>query len=133
MRSEEPVLICRGAARTAWNLLASSIGEEQTMMSVHYPRIIAVIALLLVAASRLVAQQPKATAEAALSADEKQIRQAVIAFAERYNAHKAADVAALFAPDARVVYRDGSEANGREEIKQGFEEVFRESPKAAIS
>jgi len=79
-------------------------------------------------------QQPGAAAEeTALSSEERQIRQAVIAFVEEYNAHKAGDVAALFAEDARMVFRDGAEVNGRDAIKQSFEEHFRESPLAAIS
>jgi uncharacterized protein (TIGR02246 family) len=80
------------------------------------------------------AQQPKvASAERGLSADEQQIRQAVIAFVEQYNAHKADGVAALFAPDARMIFRDGTEVNGRDEIKQSFEEAFSTSPKGAVS
>jgi uncharacterized protein (TIGR02246 family) len=72
-------------------------------------------------------------ATSAVSADEQQIRQAVVAFVELYNAHKAADVAALFAPDARMVYADGTEVNGRDEIKLSFEEAFQSSPKIAVS
>ena len=80
------------------------------------------------------AQQPKAvSAERGLSADEQQIRQAVIAFVEQYNAHKADGVAALFAPDARMIIRDGTDVNGRDEIKQSFEEAFSTSPKGAVS
>src|SRR6185369_8373341 len=69
----------------------------------------------------------------ALSPDEQQIRKAVVAFVELYNAHKAAEVAAFFALDARMVYRDGSEDNGREEIQKSFEEAFQANPKIAIS
>jgi uncharacterized protein (TIGR02246 family) len=67
------------------------------------------------------------------SADELQIQKAVIAFVEHYNDHQADKVAALFAPDARMVFRDGTEVNGTEEIKQSFAEAFSQSPKAAIS
>ena len=74
------------------------------------PRLIAVAALALTAAMSVLAQQPKiSTAAAELSPDEKQIRQAVIDFVQRYNAHKPSEVAALFAPDARMVFRDGTE------------------------
>ncbi len=55
------------------------------------------------------------------------------AFVEQYNAHKADAVAALFAADARMVYANGTEVNGRDEIKQSFEEAFTSSPKIAMS
>jgi uncharacterized protein (TIGR02246 family) len=67
------------------------------------------------------------------SADEQQIQKAITNFVEQYNAHKADAVAALFAPDARMTSRDGSEINGREEIKESLEAVFAESPKIALS
>src|SRR5262245_5347395 len=80
------------------------------------------------------AQQPKAAAPASgVSADEQQIRQSVVAFVEQYNAHKAEGVSALFAPDARMVYADGTEMNGRDEIKQSFEQAFQATPKTAVS
>ena len=63
------------------------------------------------------AQQPGSGSDKP-SPDEQQIRQAVVAFVEKYNAHNAADVAALFAADARMVFADGTEVNGREQIKQ---------------
>src|SRR6476660_7564363 len=81
--------------------------------------------LVAVAVVAVLGQPPQKggqAAGAANSADEQQIRKAVVAFVEQYNAHKAGDVAALFAPDARMVYADGTEVNGREEIKQSFEE-----------
>jgi uncharacterized protein (TIGR02246 family) len=65
--------------------------------------------------------------------DEEQIRDSAVAFVEKYNAHKADEVAALFAPDSRMVFADGSEVNGRDELKQTFEEAFAENPKTAIS
>src|SRR5688572_6955652 len=92
------------------------------------------VVLLLLAAQTAVTQQPKGPATAAArAADEEQIRKAVLDFVELYNAHKAGDVAALFAADARVAYRDGTEDNGREEIKQSFEEAFSANPKIAMS
>ena len=104
------------------------------MQRAYRPLILVVGALALTATMSVLAQQPKeTTADAGLSPDEKQIHQAVVEFVERYNAHKATEVAALFAPDARVVFRDGTEVNGREEITQSFEDAFRDSPKAALS
>jgi uncharacterized protein (TIGR02246 family) len=80
------------------------------------------------------AQAPDAPSpKPVLSADEQQIRQSVEAFVKQYNSHKAGEVAALFAPDARMVLRDDTEINGRDAIKQSFEEAFEESPKGAIS
>jgi len=93
------------------------------------------VVLLLIAAQTIaLTQQPQSpSAEPAVSVDEQQIRQGVVAFVEQYNAHKADAVAALFAADARMVFRDGTEVNGREEITQSFEEAFSENPKTAIS
>src|SRR5262252_4448601 len=60
------------------------------------------------------AQPQKSVAQPGVSADEQQIRQGVVAFVEQYNAHKADAVTALFAADARMVFADGTEVNGRE-------------------
>jgi uncharacterized protein (TIGR02246 family) len=80
------------------------------------------------------AAQPKATATApAPSADEQKIRQGITAFVEQFNAHKADGVAALFAPDARMTFADGTEVNGRDEIKQSFAATFAARPKVAVS
>jgi uncharacterized protein (TIGR02246 family) len=68
-----------------------------------------------------------------ISSDEQQIRQGVIAFVKEYNAHNADAVAALFAADARMVFADGSEVNGRDEIKQAFASEFTDSPKVSCS
>src|SRR5262245_5883515 len=92
-----------------------------------------VVFLLSAAPTVARAQRAPSGGQPAVSPDEQQIRNAAAAFVELYNAHKAGDVAALFAPDARMVYRDGSEDNGREEIKQSFEEAFSANPKIAIS
>jgi uncharacterized protein (TIGR02246 family) len=83
-------------------------------------------------AAAAVAQQPGGSGTN-LGPDEQQIRRAVVAFVEQYNAHKPSELAALFAPDARMVFADGSEVNGGEEIKQSFEEAFEANPKAAVS
>jgi uncharacterized protein (TIGR02246 family) len=91
------------------------------------------IVLLLLGAQTALTQQPKSPATAPATADEEQIRKAVVDFVELYNGHKAAELAALFAADARVVYRDGTEENGREEIKQSFEDAFKAHPKVALS
>jgi uncharacterized protein (TIGR02246 family) len=82
-----------------------------------------------------VAQQPRPAAAPAgtASPDDQPIRQSVVAFVEQYNAHKAAEVAALFAADARMVYADGTELNGREEIQQSFEDAFQANPKISVS
>jgi uncharacterized protein (TIGR02246 family) len=88
---------------------------------------------LLGAQGLTLAQQPPSAADAAVPAEEQAIRQAVIAFVEQYNAHKAAELAGLFTADARMAYADGTEVNGREEIKQSFEEAFAASPKVAVS
>src|SRR6476646_7814779 len=93
-----------------------------------------VVLLILAAATIGLTQQPPRTpAEPGISPDEQQIRQGVIAFVEQYNAHKADAVAALFAPDARMVFANGTEVNGHDEIKQSFEEEFKENPKVAVS
>lgn len=74
-----------------------------------------------------------ATEEQTISADEQQLRNAVVKFVELYNAHKAKDMAALFAPDARMVYRDGTVINGAEAIAKSLEDAFEDDPKCAIS
>jgi len=100
----------------------------------HTPGTLLVVLLLVVAATIASAQQPQKSAPApAASADEQQIRQGVVAFVQQYNAHKADAVAGLFAADARMVFRDGTEVNGRNEIKESFEEAFTANPKGAIS
>lgn len=92
--------------------------------------------LLAAPAGIALAQQPPARttkAAPAVSADEQAIRKAVVAFVELYNAHNADGLAALFASDARMTFRDGTEVNGRDEIKQAFVQAFAESPKGAVS
>jgi uncharacterized protein (TIGR02246 family) len=89
--------------------------------------------LALAIAATASAQQPRPAAPAGLTADEQQVRQGVVAFVQQYNAHKADALAALFAADARMIFRDGTEVNGREGIKQSFEEAFKEGPKSAVS
>ena len=104
------------------------------MTRLRAPRPLLVVLLLIAAQTIALPQQPqRPSAEPAVSADEQQIRQGVVAFVEQYNAHKADAVAALFASDARMVFRDGTEVNGREEIKQSFEEAFKSNPKTAVS
>src|SRR5512134_1709887 len=100
------------------------------MTRLRAPGPLLVVLLLIAAQTIALTQQPqRPSAGLAVSADEQQIRQGVVAFVEQYNAHKADAVAALFAPDARMVFRDGTEVNGREEIKQSFEEAFKDNPK----
>ena len=94
---------------------------------------LALASLLVVAGVRHGLAQQSRPAASAVSADEQAIRSAVVAFVEQYNAHKADAVATLFAADARMVLRDGTEVNGQGEIKQVFEEAFTASPKGAIS
>lgn len=104
------------------------------MKQVTYLRIVSAALLSLALATPAFAQQaPAPTEKDAVSADEQQIRKAVTAFVEQYNAHNAEGVAALFAPDARMTFRDGTEVNGREEIKQAFAESFESAPKTSIS
>src|SRR5687768_12764809 len=92
------------------------------------------VVLLLVSVPTALTQQPKNPAtKAGTASDEEQLRKAVVDFVDLYNAHKSAELSALFATDARVAYRDGTEENGREEIKQSFEEAFSANPKIAIS
>ncbi len=93
------------------------------------------VLLVLVGVQTIALTQPpqRPPADVGVSADEQQIRQGVIAFVEQYNAHQADAVAALFAADARMVFADGTEVNGREEIQQSFEDAFKENPKVAVS
>lgn len=105
------------------------------------PGPLVVVLLLLASQTIALTQQPqkgtaqlqKTAAPPGVSADEQQIRQGVVAFVEQYNAHKADALTALFAADARMVFADGTEVNGRDEIKKSFEEAFAENPKCAVS
>jgi uncharacterized protein (TIGR02246 family) len=107
---------------------------EITNMRFYVTRIVLALLVVFGSAASAMAQQASATAAGnERAADEQQIREAVVAFVELYNAHKAGEMAALFAADARMVYRDGTEVNGRDEIKQSFDEAFSTNPKTAIS
>jgi uncharacterized protein (TIGR02246 family) len=93
-----------------------------------------ILMMLVVVGAAALAQQAKAPADSkGLNGDEQTLRESVEVFVKLYNAHKSEEVAALFAPDSRMVFRDGSEVNGRDEIKDSFDEAFRASPKTAIS
>jgi uncharacterized protein (TIGR02246 family) len=104
-------------------------------MNATFPRhlILTVLVLATGAASGL-AQQPRtAPGQSSANLDDQLLRQAVVAFVDRYNAHNADGLVALFAPDARMVLRDGTELNGHEELKQSFLAAFEASPKGALS
>jgi uncharacterized protein (TIGR02246 family) len=105
------------------------------MNRIHASRLLlAALVVALAAIAAALAQQPKTQPKkSGEPSDEDQIRKGVVAFVEQYNAHKADELAALFAPDARMVYRDGTEVNGHDEIKHSFEETFASSPKTAVS
>ena len=90
--------------------------------------------LLVVVGAATLAQQKSAQVDSKPSnADDQQIRDGVVEFVEIYNAHRPEKLAALFAPDARMVFSDGTEVNGRDEIQQSFAETFVDSPEVAIS
>ncbi len=92
------------------------------------------VLLVLLAATASAQPRPAAApATAGPAADEQQLRQAVVDFVKLYNEHKAAEVAALFAQDGRMVFKDGSQVDGRAEIQQSFEDSFRDSPDVKIS
>jgi uncharacterized protein (TIGR02246 family) len=90
------------------------------------------VTLALLVASPALAQQAPPTGAGA-SADEQAVRKGVLAFVQHYNAHNVDALAALFAPDARMIYRDGTEVSGLDEIKLSFAEAFRERPLTAVS
>jgi len=97
------------------------------------------VVLCVVTAPFVFAQRAKPPAERnpadarSAKGDEQILRDAVVNFVKKYDNHKADEVAALFAPDARMVFADGTEVNGRDEIKQSFDEAFTARPKSAIS
>lgn len=68
-----------------------------------------------------------------VSPEEQKLRLSVKMFVELYNAHKAKEVADLYAADARLVLRDGTEINGRDEIAKSLTAAFAEMPKSAVS
>lgn len=103
-------------------------------MPLQIPRLVFAAMLIVFATPYAFAQQPEESpTNAKLSPDEKQIRESVVAFVEHYNAHDADKLTALFAPDARMTFRDGTAANGATEIKQSFVDAFAQTPKTAIS
>ncbi|HVJ87502.1 MAG TPA: nuclear transport factor 2 family protein [Caulifigura sp.] len=71
--------------------------------------------------------------EATPPPDEAAIHKAAIAYVDAYNAKDAAAIAALFSDKARVETADGVVVEGAERIKAGFEEAFRNEPRALIS
>jgi uncharacterized protein (TIGR02246 family) len=75
----------------------------------------------------------KPAAKETISADEQAIRDAVVKFVKAYNAHQSKDVAGLVAADARMVFRDGTEVNGRDEIAKSFDAAYSAAPKCSIS
>jgi uncharacterized protein (TIGR02246 family) len=77
--------------------------------------------------------RPNTETAPAISPDEQQIRQSVVKYVELYNAHQSAALAELYAADARMVFRDGTEINGREEIAKAIDANFTEFPKSALS
>ena len=105
------------------------------MNRIHASRLLlASLGVALAAIAGVLAQQPRTLPKTSgETSDEDQIRKGVVAFVEQFNAHKADEVAALFAPDARMVFADGTEVNGRDEIRESFEEAFADDSKAAIS
>jgi len=124
-----PVLVGLGSPTCIYNSFRNKI-----MNRLHTVFLMMAALLILGAATSALAQQPaKAESEPALSADEQAIRKSAVDFVEQYNEHKPEALAALFSPDARMVFRDGTEVNGHDEIKQSFEEAFQEGPKSAIS
>src|SRR5262245_29150423 len=70
----------------------------------------------------------KAGTPADRSADEAAVRANVAAFLKAYNAGDAKAIAALFTPDGQIVTQDGETVEGREEIEQGFDDIFAETP-----
>lgn len=66
------------------------------------------------------------------AADEAAIRKAAEVFAEAYNAHDAAGVAALFAVEAEIVDDVGNTLHGRDAIQETFASIFAETPEATI-
>jgi uncharacterized protein (TIGR02246 family) len=71
--------------------------------------------------------------DSVVSTDEQQIRQAIVAFVENYNAHEADALLSLFADDARYVGKDGTELRGHDELRSAFIEAIDANPKAAVS
>src|SRR4029079_2461787 len=126
---------CRAAICFAVAGLGKRYGSIQMNKLVLMP--IAVVCII--TSSVVFAQKAKAPAEGkpapakSSKSDEQTLRDAVVSFVNKYDAHKADDVAALFASYARMVFADGTEVNGRDEIKQSFEAAFTASPKSAIS
>ncbi|MGA2796998.1 MAG: SgcJ/EcaC family oxidoreductase [Thermoguttaceae bacterium] len=107
----------------------------------HAILIIALAVAGMATASDLAAQQAERAAPAAQSAsavqpahqqDEQAIRQLADAFTKSYNAKDAKTLASLFAPGAEIVDENGNAFQGRENIEQVFDGIFKEHPKGKI-
>ncbi len=91
--------------------------------------------LAALATGLIIAQEKKATAQAAgaqRQADEAAIRASVEAFEKAYNARDAKAIAALFIPEGQMVDDEGNTSEGREAIAEVFADVFAEMPEARI-
>ena len=74
-------------------------------------------------------QQAEAKPAADRSADEAAIRANVARFVKAYNSRDAKAIAALFTPDGQVVDKEGNKSEGRDEIAQTFDDIFKALPK----
>jgi uncharacterized protein (TIGR02246 family) len=83
-------------------------------------------------AARLGQDEGKAQPTADRSADEAAIRANIAKFIKAYNAGDAKAVAALFAPDAYIVGKEGNTTHGREGIAQTFADIFKNKPEKDI-
>jgi uncharacterized protein (TIGR02246 family) len=84
------------------------------------------------------AQEPAVVAETTaetdeVSADEQQIREAIVKFVELHKQHDSQGIADLFLPNGVMIYSDGEQYEGTEAIQQHFAEVFEQRPAGAIS
>jgi uncharacterized protein (TIGR02246 family) len=84
------------------------------------------------AAGSSLADKSEAKAAVPRAADEAAIRANVAAFVRAYNARDAKAVAKLFTPDALIVHKEDSTAEGRAAIEQDFKASFEAAPKKRL-
>jgi uncharacterized protein (TIGR02246 family) len=77
---------------------------------------------------QVAAQKSSAGEQTNRAADEAAIQASAEAFIKAYNGHDAEAIAALFAPDAKVLTEEGETIEGREAIAQQFADIFADEP-----
>lgn len=102
--------------------------SSTTAMKMPSLRVPFAMVLALYASAAVAAQAPPADR----SADEKAVRAQIAAFKAAFDKGDPKAVAALYAPEGRVVGPDGTAVTGRDAVAEQFKTYFAENPGATI-